>query len=120
MVDMARKEILPAVESYLTSVASTAAAKKAVDPAISSAYEQKVISRLSALVEQIDARTDALELAMVKLSALGDITSEAAGIRDDILPKMRELREVCDEAETLTAESYWPFPNYGELLFGVR
>ena len=120
MVDMARKEILPAVEAYLTSVASAAAAKKAVDPALSSAYEQKVISRLSALVEQIDARTDALELAMVKLSALGDITSEAAGIRDDILPKMRELREVCDEAETLTAESYWPFPNYGELLLGVR
>ena len=120
MVDMARKEILPAVEAYLTSVASAAAAKKAVDPALSSAYEQKVISRLSALVEQIDARTDALELAMVKLSALSDITSEAAGIRDDILPKMRELREVCDEAETLTAESYWPFPNYGDLLFGVR
>ncbi|MDY3282552.1 glutamine synthetase III family protein [Dysosmobacter sp.] len=120
MVDMARKEILPAVESYLTAVASTAAAKKAVDPALSSSYEQKVISRLSALVEQIDARTDALELAMVKLSAVSDITGEAAGIRDEILPKMRELREVCDEAETVTAESYWPFPTYGELLFGVR
>ena len=49
-----------------------------------------------------------------------NITAQSYVVRDSILPKMNELRIPCDEAETLTAKSYWPFPTYGDLLFGVR
>ena len=120
MVDMARKEILPAVESYTAKLASSAAAKKAVDAELACGYEKKLVKKLSVLVDLIDSRTDALELEMVKLETVSDITEEAYRIRDEILPKMCQLRAAADEAETLTAESYWPFPTYGDLLFGVK
>ena len=57
---------------------------------------------------------------MVKLDTMGDFTEEAAFIRDKVIPQMSELRVVVDEAETMTAENYWPFPTYGDLLFGVK
>ena len=120
MVDMSRKEILPAVEAYASSLASAITAKKTADPELACSYEKKLLRKLSALVDQIDAKTDELELAIIKLETCGDISAEAYAIRDEIFPKMGELRAVCDEAETLTAASYWPFPTYGELLFGVK
>ena len=60
------------------------------------------------------------EQALSGVTALGDITAEANAIRDEIIPRMAALRAAADEAETLTAKDYWPFPSYGELLFGVR
>ena len=71
-------------------------------------------------VEQMAAKTNGLEQAVVGLADAGDVGSQAAAIRDTVLPKMSELRLACDEAETLTAKKYWPFPTYGDLLFGVR
>ncbi len=120
MADMARKEILPAVEAYVSSLVSVTTAKKALDAEIPSNYEQKLIKCLTTLVDTIDHRTDVLEQAMVKLDTMGALAEEAAFIRDDIIPKMCELRAVADEAETLTAAKYWPFPTYGDLLFGVK
>ena len=64
--------------------------------------------------------TDALEAAVAGLAAAEDIVSESALIRDTVLPKMTELRIPCDEAELLTAKSYWPFPTYGDILFSVK
>ncbi len=120
MVDMARKEILPAVEAYASSVASSAAAKKAVDPDLGCGYEKSLVRKLSALTDMIAARTDALDSAMVSLKTVEDITEEADRIRDVVIPRMAELRAAADEAETVTSEKYWPFPTYGDLLFGVR
>ena len=120
MVDMTKKEILPAVEAYVSSLVSVASAKRSLDADIPSNYEQKLIKRLSTLVDTIDCRTAALESEMVKLDTMGDFAEEAAFIRDKVIPKMSELRVAADEAETLTAESYWPFPTYGDLLFGVK
>jgi glutamine synthetase len=120
MVEMVTKEILPAVESYVSALVSTASAKRAFDVHIPCNYEQKLIKRLATLVDTIDARATALESATVKLDMTSDLTEKGAFIRDDILPKMSALRVVSDEAETLTAASYWPFPTYGELLFGVK
>ena len=68
----------------------------------------------------MDARTDALEQALTKFDAMTDVTEQAFYIRDAIIGKMGELRAAADEAETMTAESYWPFPTYGDLLFGVQ
>ena len=118
MVDMARKEIMPAIESYVADLAAAAKAKKDAVGAECS-YETKRITRLSDLLSQIDEAVDDLDSALVKLSMSGDITAQANFIRDEIIPKMSLVRVPADEAETLTAEKYWPFPTYGDLLFGV-
>ena len=120
MVDMARKEILPAVEKYIAAVASAAAAKKAVEPKLACGYESRLVKKLSGLVEEMDERTEALSSAMAKLQLVENVQEEAGFIRDKILPRMNELRLAADEAETLTAEEFWPFPAYGELLFGLK
>ena len=120
MVDMARREILPAVEGYAFEIAGAAAAKKSVDADIPCTYERELLKKLSVLTDQIAHRTDELDEAVMKVKSLADVEDEAYGIRDTVLSKMCELRAVADEAETVTAEKYWPFPTYGELLFGVR
>ncbi|MBQ3211021.1 MAG: glutamine synthetase III, partial [Oscillospiraceae bacterium] len=120
MSDMARKQILPAIERYLADVADAAARKKALDAGISCAYEKRLAKKLATMVDSIDERTDALDGAIAKLRTLSNVTEEANYIRDEMLLKMSELREVADEAEIISAESYWPFPSYGDLLFGVN
>ena len=120
MVDMARKEILPAVVAYSKELADTLAAKKAAVPGIACKYETGVVEKLSTLADEIDAAAAALDTELIKLKSITDVTESANTIRDVILQKMAELRVVCDEAETLTAEKYWPFPTYSDLLFGVK
>ena len=122
MVDMARKQILPAVEKYAASVAEAAASKRAVVPTLTCGYESKLVSKLSLLIDQIAEKTDVLEVAIMNLKdeSIKNIIDESCAIRDTVLCAMSELRAVADEAETLTAEEFWPFPTYGDLLFGVR
>ena len=120
MIDMTRKLILPAVEAYSASIAESLGAKLSVVPELSGKYEKEKLKTLSSLEDSIDASVSALESSLIRLRAIGDITDSAFVIRDVILQKMAELRVACDEAETLTAKKYWPFPTYGDLLFGVR
>ena len=120
MVDMAKKQILPAVQSYTAELAGGVAAKKAVAPGVVCSYETGLITKLSALTDQIATQTEALETAVLGLNGAADVQEKSVSIRDTILPQMAQLRALADEAETLTAEKYWPFPTYGELLFGVR
>ena len=120
MVDMARKQILPATEGYCAELAGTIAAKKAVAPALACQYETGLLTKLSALTDQIAGRTDDLEASLLALKDSEDIISESYAIRDTVIGAMAALRAAVDEAETVTSEKYWPFPTYGELLFGVR
>ena len=120
MVDMARKEIAPAIETYALSLAKTAKAKKELDERLCCGYERTLVGKLSTLLDTIAVKTDELEDALLQLKLVDDIVKESEMIRDTILVKMSELRVACDEAETMTAEKYWPFPTYGDLLFGVR
>ena len=120
MSDMVKKEILPAVAAYAKDLADTYSAKAAVVPGVGGKYEKKTIARLSTLIDEIDTATAALDSAIIKLKTIDDITEASCMIRDVLLQKMAELRVVCDEAETITAEKYWPFPTYGDLLFGVK
>lgn len=120
MSAIARRQILPAVEEYAAFVAQTANGKKALDSAIPCTYEAEAVKKLSVLADQIYARVGELDSAVIKLQTAADIEEEGYMIRDTILPKMSELRVSCDEAEVITAEKFWPFPTYGELLFGVR
>ena len=120
MIDMAKTEIAPAVSAYVLELANTAAAKKAVDDSVSCGYETKLVKNLAGLEDQIAIRTDELENAVMKLQDAENVEAEAYMIRDAVLGKMGELRAACDEAETMTAKKYWPFPTYGDLLFGVK
>ena len=120
MIDMARKEILPAVEAYAHDLSDTLIAKAAAVPGLSGRYEKNLIAKLSELADEIDSAITALETETIRYKTITDVTEAAFMIRDVILQRMAELRVVCDEAETLTAEKYWPFPTYEKLLFGVR
>ena len=118
MVDMARREILPAVMRYCGDLAGVLNEKKAACPDLKCGYEQKLVGKLSKLIDQIDEATEALQ-SCIDEKASEDITAQAFHIRDVVLSRMEALRALCDEAETQTAASYWPFPTYSDLLFGV-
>ncbi|MCI5676117.1 MAG: glutamine synthetase III [Clostridia bacterium] len=120
MIDMAKKEILPAVLSYSAELSDTLLKKKAALPELACAFESKTVARLSVLSDEIGKAIEGLEAAVVKYRSVSDVAKAADLIRDLILQKMAELRVVCDEAEGLTAKKYWPFPTYSDLLFGVR
>ena len=120
MVDMARKEILPAVEGYTKSLAETLAAKKAAVAGLPCKYETATITKLSELSDEIADATANLDSEIAKFQAIEDVTEAANDIRDVILGKMDALRAVCDEAETITAKEFWPFPTYSDLLFSVK
>ena len=120
MSQMAKKEILPAIEEYTAFIASAAGKKKALDAEVSCVYETGAVRKLSLLSGQIFEKCDELDKVLCKLSDSANVEQEGYMIRDELLPKMSELRVACDEAEVITAEKYWPFPTYGELLFGVR
>ena len=120
MVEMARTQISPAVNVYTMEIAKTIAAKKAVDSSLTCVYESSLVKRLSTLTDRIAIKTEELEDALVELHNAEEIISEADMIRDSVLVRMGELRVACDEAETITAKKYWPFPTYGDLLFSVK
>ena len=120
MSDMARTLIIPAMEAYAADMAGAAASKRAIAPALKCGYEAGIVTGLSELADTIAVRADELDTAMEKLHEAADIVEESAMIRDTILPLMDALRAPCDKAELMTAKSYWPFPTYGDLLFGVH
>lgn len=120
MVSMARREIAPAVEIYVKEIAKTAALKKSVSDDISCAYESNLLKNLSALTERISTATDELERGIDQIGLCDNVVTESAAIRDILINRMEGLRAACDEAEVLTSKKYWPFPTYGDLLFGVR
>lgn len=120
MLDMARTQIAPAVAAYTKELCETLMLKRESDAALACSYENRLIRKLSVLTDQIAVREEALEEALAGLDETENVQDEACRIRDAVLVRMSELRMACDEAETLTAKKYWPFPTYGELLFGVR
>lgn len=120
MVDMAKTQIIPAIENYVAKIVETAVAKKSLDASIACTYETGLVKKLSALTDNIAVKADELENALLSLDKAEDIGAQSEMIRDTVLAKMSELRVPCDEAETQTAKSYWPFPTYADLLFGVK
>ena len=119
MIQMAKTQIIPAIENYAGDVARKAVTKKQLDSSIACSYEASLVTRLSALADSAYARTGELEQVVAGLDDAKDIIEESAMIRDKVLPAMESLRAACDEAETMTEKSYWPFPTYSDLLFGV-
>ena len=120
MIDMARKDILPAVADYTAVLAKSVMTKLDVDTGFGCGYEKKLLKRLSGLLDSMDEKVEALERTVLLPDGNDGIGAEAETIRDNVIPGMCELRALCDEAETVMPENVWPFPTYGDLLFGVR
>ena len=120
MLDMVHREILPAIEKYISVIASTALAKAQAVPGISCRYESAMVKRLTSLTEGADTAAERLAAAVADYRAITDVTAAADSIRDSVIPAMDALRAVCDEAETIVGEEYWCFPTYEKLLFSVR
>ena len=120
MVNMAKTQIVPAIESYAADVANAATAKKKLDSALACGYETGVVRKLSALADLIASKAEELETALISLDKAEDIGAKSVMIRDTVLGLMSELRIPCDEAETITAKNYWPMPTYADLLFGIK
>ncbi len=120
LVDMVRKEILPSINKYMGAVAETALAKQQVDSSISISYEKNIISKLSNLNDIIYAGVDTLEKETAQEVEIDDIVEQGYAIRDKVLVAMEDLRKACDEAEMIVSKKYWPYPSYGEMLFGVK
>ncbi len=118
MIDMARKDILPAVSRYGAILASAVEAKEKIGA--DAAYERQNAAEISSLTGEMYRCVVDLEKKMEALSWVEDSTAASLFCRDQILPAMAELRRIGDSLESLTAAEYWPFPTYGELLFGVR
>lgn len=119
MIDMARKEIIPAVARFAAETASAVAVKKSVASGAVCAYETKLVTELSDIIDAMDASASELEGAVEELKGIGEIIPAAEFVRDTILPAMDKLRASADKAETVTADDRWPFPTYDKLLFGV-
>ena len=120
MIDMARQDILPAVQSYATHVAQGIAAKRSVVDTLPCTHETKLLEQLSTLTDQIAQGMEALEAVTSRVEQMADVTATSEAVRDEMLPAMAQLRQAVDQAETITASSCWPYPSYGQLLFGVR
>ena len=119
MLDMAKKQIVPAVAAYMGDLADTACSKKALSSALSTRAEETLLAKLSAGADMLVEKIDELQAA-VDGASRGDSLQEAACYKDRVLPKMAELRAVADALELATGKDYWPFPTYADLLFGVN
>ena len=118
MIDMARKDILPAVSRYGAALATALDAKQRVG--VNDTYERESAAQISSLTGEMYEKLLHLERELDTLAAVSDSTEQSMFYKERILPAMAELRRVGDALESVTAAEYWPFPTYGELLFGVR
>ena len=116
MLDMARREILPAASEYSSSLASAAVTKKTMNPAATVGYEEKTSLRISDLTSDMLTKAEELEDELMKAKSCGDTTEEAVYFKDHVLPAMNALRIDGDALETVTSREYWPYPTYGEML----
>ena len=119
MLEMARKQLLPAINAYMSEVANTAASKLAVSESLSVRSETKTLSHLSADADAMSDAIDELQAAVDAAKALSDESAKAVAFHDDVLLKMDALRAAADDAETICGEDYWPLPSYSKMLYYV-
>ena len=120
MLDMVRKDILPAVSAYSKTLVDTALAKKSLSSSIDYSFEAEEALKLSGLTASAVGKARILEDALREVGDIADTLAQARFYRETVLAAMNELRVVVDAMETHTAARYWPYPSYGELLFSVK
>ena len=119
MLEMARKQLLPAINSYMSEVANTAASKLAVSESISVRSETKTLTKLSADADAMSDAIDVLQDVVDQAEALTSEAEKAVAFHDNVLPAMDALRAAADDAETICGEDYWPLPSYSKMLYYV-
>ena len=119
MADMSRRQIMPAVSAYGAELACRIEKKTGIG-GVTADYELETAKRLAKLLDVMNRKTDELEKTAADIRDIEDVTEHNYAIRDRLIPVMEELRAAADEAETLTAEEFWPFPTYEKLLFSVN
>ncbi|MCQ2512549.1 MAG: glutamine synthetase III [Lachnospiraceae bacterium] len=120
MIDMAETGIVPAISAYTADLAKRIDIKHRVDESIKNGYETSTLKKLSTLNDCIAMKLEELEEELHKVHVIDDVENQSYRIRDELIPKMNELRLMCDQAEAKTAKSYWPYPSYADLLFSVK
>ena len=120
MIEMGRKEMLPAVSLFSRELADTITSKHRVSPDLCCVYEEELLTRVSALLKSAYKKVGILEDAVMNAREITDVTELGKYYHDKVFVSMSELRVVIDELETITAKTYWPYPSYGHLLFGIR
>lgn len=119
MLDMAKKDILPAVTAYAGELASAAAAKRSVFAAVDCTFEEQTVTTLSGLSAKLYGETLSLSDALAKAAKAANPAAVADCYKNDVIGAMAALRATADALESITAANRWPFPTYGELLFGI-
>ena len=119
MLEIVRKQIVPAVAGYTSEIAATAAGKQAVSDKLSVRAETKLLEKLSAGSDALSDAIDELQEALDKATAEGDEPAKSYLYHDAVLPAMAKVRTVSDSLERICAEDYWPLPSYSRMLFYV-
>ncbi len=120
MLDMSKKEIIPAVSAYLKDLSATASSIKSVVADADCTMQEQLIHKIAALSGSLYKKTEALSTAVLNTKDHEEnIEERAQYYKNYIFSGMQELRAVADELETLVGEEYWPFPTYGDLLFKI-
>lgn len=120
MIDMTRKDILPAITASIKELSDTASSVKSVSPDLELSYEVSTIIKLAKLQDCIASKVDVLESEVLEVKEICNVFDQSCAYRDRIFIAMQNLRACVDQAETICATKYWPFPTYGELIFGVK
>lgn len=119
MLEMVKKDIVPAISDYTGALASSVLAKRSACEGISTEAEESIIRKLGALLNSVYGKTEALSAATIEMKTAASSEEAARFARSTVFVAMQELRAVVDEAETLVGSDYWPFPTYSEMLFSV-
>ena len=119
MLDMIKKDIIPAVTAYCKELSETALSKKSLCPQVPCVTEESIVTLLSELSNGVFEKTQQLEAALYHTEQISDIKAQAESYRDEVIPAMEALRKDADEIESLVGEKYWPYPTYGKMLFSV-
>ena len=120
MLEMARKDILPAMSRFTAELGETIAKKAAVLPDADCTYEKETLRSMSALVGSGYRSVKKLEQDLLNSKSCGDVVELADFFKTVIISDMRQLRIIVDEMETMSEGKQWPYPSYGQILFGVR
>ena len=120
MLDMAQRDILPAVSAYARSLAEAALAKRSLSDTMDVSFETGLATKISRLTAELNSRTAQLSTAVTKAEGIQCSLDRAKFYRSEVFEGMNRLRQTADELETLCSSEYWPYPSYGDLLFSIK
>ena len=120
MAEMARRDILPAVSTYIKELSEIVNLKASLSFDVTSDYEAKLLKKLSDLSLKLYKATEKLENEVKNIKGIEDKAKLADAYKNKVVPQMAKVREIADELEVNTASKYWPYPTYGDLLFGIQ